>query len=307
MQFLIFDTLFLPAEMELPECKYREMVSKLQKESEMFGLEVSPFKVGWYNDAVADKKFQFPDDSNTLAFIVISTPSMFEKAFLPFLKEELTGGMPFEIRDPLDRCMKETLLRLSKLFGNDYQITPIHDFEISPITKRPKVLVQTAGHVAAAVRFYQKCDLKEETENDAVNSESEELFINRIHSSKVFPVCLHPQHGGWFALRGILLFKGVNVVDSYLNRSDPPKILKTKYDIANLLYLFNENWRDSRYRDVGMPSDIERYSDSQLKYFVTAPSERSELIQEMIKHQRRHKLIQNSNNSLTEKLSNISI
>ena len=106
---------------------------------------------------------------------------------------------------------------------------------------------------------------------------------------------------------GILLFKGVNVVDSYLNRSDPPKILKTKYDIANLLHLFNENWRDSRYRDIGMPSDIERYSDLQKEYFITAPSERNELIQEIIKHQRTHALIQNSNNSLTDKLSNISI
>jgi methylmalonic aciduria homocystinuria type C protein len=203
--------------------------------------------------------------------------------------------------------MKETFLRLSKLFGNDYQITPMHDFEISPITKRPTVLVQTAGHVAGAVRFYQKHDLKEETENDADNSESEKNFINRIDSSKVFPVCLHPKYGGWFALRGILLFKGVNVVDSYLNRSDPPKILKTTYDIANLLYLFNEHWRDSRYRDIGMPSDVERYSDLQIKYFGTEPSERSELIKEMIQQQRRQNLIQHSNNSLTEKLSIISI
>ena len=159
--------------MELLECRYNEIVSELQRESKIFGLEVSPFKIGWYNAAVEDKKFQFPDDPNTLAFIIISTPSMFEKAFLPFLKDDVTEGEPFEIKDPLDRCMKETFLCLSELFPADYNITPIHDFEISPITKRPSVLVQTAGHVAGAVRFYQKYDLENEIENDANNSESE--------------------------------------------------------------------------------------------------------------------------------------
>ena len=293
--------------MELPECEYREIVSKLERESRTLGLEVSPFKIGWYNEAVANKKFEFPDEPDTLAFIIISTPSMFEKAFLPFLVEEVAEETSFEIRDPLDRCMNKTFLHLSKLFDNDYQITTMHDFEISPITRRPKVLVQTAGHVAGAVRFYQKCDLEEETENDTVNSESQKNFISRIHSSKVFPVCLHPKYGGWFALRGILVFKGVTIVDSYLTRRDPPKILKTKYDIANLLYLFNEHWRDSRYRNIGMPSDVERYSDSQIKYFGTEPSERSELIQQMTQHQKRHKLIQHSNDSLTEKLCNISV
>ena len=106
----------------------------------------------------------------------------------------------------------------------------------------------------------------------------------------MFPVCLHPKYGGWFALRGILLFKGVKVVDSYLNKKDPPNILKRSHDIAKLLYLFNDHWRDSRYRDIGMPSDVERYSNLQRKYFGTEPSERKALIQEIIQHQKTHPL-----------------
>ena len=71
--------------MELNKEKYTEIESALETEATKYGLEIHPFKVGWYNEALSDKKFEFSDDPNTLAFIVISTPTMFEKAFLPFL------------------------------------------------------------------------------------------------------------------------------------------------------------------------------------------------------------------------------
>ena len=267
---------------------------------------LSPFKIGWYNNAVTDKKFAFSDtDPNTLAFVVISIPSMFEKAFLPYLEQELIEGKSFEIKDPLDRCMKKIFLHLSKAFTDDYGIVPMHDFEISPVTKRPKVLVQTAGHVAGAVRFYQKCDLIQETEYQPANSESHVDLINRVKSSKVFPVCVHPKYGGWFALRGILLFKNVRISDSYLKQNNPPVIFKSTYDIANLLYLFNEHWRDWKYRDVGMPSTIERYSDLQKEYFGTEPSQRNKLIETIRKNPTSDQVSDHGRVPLAEKVSNI--
>lgn len=35
----------------------------------------------------------------------------------------------------------------------------MHDFEMRPGTRRPKILVQTAGHVSGAAYFYQKDDI----------------------------------------------------------------------------------------------------------------------------------------------------
>ena len=58
------------------------------------------FQVGWYNDQVG-AKFELDYAYDTLAFIVISQPSMFEKGFLPFMKEQKYSG----IRDPIDECM----------------------------------------------------------------------------------------------------------------------------------------------------------------------------------------------------------
>ena len=42
---------------------------------------------------------------------------------------------------------------------SDIEIEAIHDFELLP-SRRPKVLVQTAGHVAGAAYYYQRKDVQ---------------------------------------------------------------------------------------------------------------------------------------------------
>ena len=39
------------------------------------------------------------------------------------------------------------------------EVETLHDFELT-VTKRPKVLVQTAGHVAGAAYYYQRKDVQ---------------------------------------------------------------------------------------------------------------------------------------------------
>ena len=45
--------------------------------------------------------FKFDLPSDTLAFVIISTPSMFEKAFIPYVKSISCSTE----RDPLDQCL----------------------------------------------------------------------------------------------------------------------------------------------------------------------------------------------------------
>ena len=99
----------------------------------------------------------------------------------------------------------------------DPDVQCFHDFELGP-NRRPKVLVQTAGHVAGAVRFYQ--------EKDA----NPELLEKQNKNSKIYPVCLHPQFGGWFALRGIFIFPNFNSVP--MSMGVPPEILDNPDDIG---------------------------------------------------------------------------
>ena len=74
------------------------------------GFEASPFKLKWYNASVTNDKFKLtcaPDDS--LAFVIISQPSMFEATFLPFVNEHWDQIQNNVLVDLLDQCMKPKL------------------------------------------------------------------------------------------------------------------------------------------------------------------------------------------------------
>jgi len=255
--------------------------SRLEEEAATpFGFEVAPFKVGWYNEAVDDKRFAMSHlNPDTLAFVVSSAPCMFEKAFLPFVAQRLQSGQ--SIWDPLDQCMRHHFQRMCDLFpekSDGYDIEAMHDFDmVSPVSKRPKVLVQTAGHVAAVARFYRQQDL----DQDGLTAYS--ILNGGKQVKRIFPVCVHPKYGGWFGLRGVLLFKNVRVPG--LVRQSPPEVLRSQEDIARLLYLFNDHWRDWRYRDVGLSASTaggEQYSELQKEYFALSTDQRQILLKKLL-------------------------
>ena len=74
-----------------------------------------------------------------------------------------------------------------ELFPDLQNVAVMHDFELLP-NRRPKILAQTAAHVSGAVRLFQEGDVAPE-------------LLADICSPKVYPVCLHPRFGGWFAIR----------------------------------------------------------------------------------------------------------
>merc|ERR1711997_576961 len=77
------------------------------------GLEAAPFKLQWYNEAVKNEKFRLtfaPEDA--LCYIIISQPSMFEKSFMPFVKENWLDIVNNAIQAPLDQCMQRVFADL---------------------------------------------------------------------------------------------------------------------------------------------------------------------------------------------------
>lgn len=220
------------------------------------GFQTSPFLVGWYNSQVGDSKFRLDFPASTLAFIVISEPSMFEKAFIPYLREHWPGSS--SLMDPVDECMMHCFSRAVQQFRPGV-VHCLHDFQLAP-NRRPKILVQTAGHVAGAVRFYQKKE-----------------FPQLAKEKDIFPVCHHPRFGGWFALRGVLIFQDVECPD--LLRKEPDTVLSEE-EACRMLQLYNENWQDGKWRNVGSPA--ETYSDLQQEYFSTLPGDRAAIIQTIL-------------------------
>lgn len=217
------------------------------------GIETYPFKISWYNERVPEA-FRFPHHPDTLCFVAISTPSTFERAFLPFILDNRNSS----VKDPYDQCMGACFARVKQAFPGE-ALEVIQDFELHS-NRRPKVIMQTAGHVAGAVHYYSSQGLQ---------------FDEEPPKKRLLGVCIHPRYGGWFALRAVFIFRGVVVPE--LQRRQPKDVIHSEAQRVNLVRLFNFHWRDGRYRDV---IDVEeRYSTMQQEYFNTLPCQRLKLIE----------------------------
>ena len=94
---------------------------------------------------------------------------------------------------------------------------------------------------------------------------------------QIFGVSIHPRYGGWFAFRGVLIFKSIQAAD--LPQTAPPDVLNTDKLKIETLNRFNGNWADWTFREV-IPVD-DRYSEVQKKYFATLPKDRKGLLDEI--------------------------
>ncbi|XP_068098622.1 cyanocobalamin reductase / alkylcobalamin dealkylase [Hyperolius riggenbachi] len=229
-----------------------EIQEKLRGELQPYGFQVFPFQVGWYNE-VLDPVFHLSYPADTLAFVVLSIPSMFEKAFKPFMR----GQKLQSLRDPIDQCVAHHMAMARRLFPL-HQIDVIYDYELHP-NRRPKALMQTAAHVSGAAYYYQRKDVPQDPWGER----------------KMYGVCIHPQFGGWFAIRAVVVFSEVQ--SPGLEQIHPMDCLPSQEDRICLLENFNFNWRDGKYRDVLLAE--EKYSEDQTLYFATPPAERMKLLE----------------------------
>ncbi|XP_029005009.1 cyanocobalamin reductase / alkylcobalamin dealkylase [Betta splendens] len=217
------------------------------------GFEVYPLKVGWYNSVLPTSlHLAFPDD--TLAVVVLSTPAMFEQAFLPYLEEQCCQGLS----DPIDQCVRHYISSVVSQCFSGQTVDVRYDYELLP-SRKPKFLAQTAAHVSGAAYYYQQSDVPD-------------------HSwarKKIFGVCVHPKFGGWFAIRALLVFEGVTV-SAEVVQPLPPDCVPTREDRIQLLEAFNFHWQDGSYRDIIQPAQT--YSQKQRDYFSTLPAQRFELL-----------------------------
>ena len=178
---------------------------------------------------------------------------MFEHGFKPFIRETACVG----VRDPIDECMAHIFQRVKSEFP-EHVVETIQDFELHP-NRRPKVLVQTAAHIAGAAYYYQRNSVRKDPWDE---------------NTKICGVSVHAKYGGWFAIRGVVVFKDVLVPD--LPRKQPLDVVQGDEKRIELLEKFNFHWHDWSFRDI-VPSDAQ-YSEEQKNYFATLPANRKELL-----------------------------
>lgn len=180
---------------------------------------------------------------------------MFEQGFKPFLNDTSC----IEGRDPIDEFMAHLFEKVKSEFPQ-HEIEVIHDFEMHP-SRRPKVLVQTAAHVAGAAYYYQRSSV----------SRDEDPWEPK---TKICGVSVHAKYGGWFAIRGVIIFKDVIAPD--LPKKEPTDIVQGDEKRIELLEKFNFHWKDWSFRDI-VPVDA-KYSEEQKTYFSTLPANRKGLL-----------------------------
>ncbi|XP_030679658.1 methylmalonic aciduria and homocystinuria type C protein [Nomascus leucogenys] len=233
------------------EPKVAELKQKIEDTLCPFGFEIYPFQVAWYNELLPPA-FHLLLPGPTLAFLVLSTPAMFDRALKPFLQSCHLRMLT----DPVDQCVAYHLGRVRESLP-EQQIEIIADYEVHP-NRRPKILAQTAAHVAGAAYYYQRQDVE----------------ADPWGNQRISGVCIHPRFGGWFAIRGVVLLPGIEVPD--LPPRKPHDCVPARADRIALLEGFNFHWRDWTYRDAVTPQ--ERYSEEQKAYFSTPPAQRMALL-----------------------------
>ncbi|CAJ0584673.1 unnamed protein product, partial [Mesorhabditis spiculigera] len=234
------------------------------------GFEVYPFRLGSYNSQVGPE-FKLPYEDNAAGFLVLSTPDMFDVAFQNWIKvqHELHGS--FEdlqemVANPIADFIKSRVDDLCEKFnGMNFEV--FHDHSLHP-NRKPKIVMCTCGHVSGAAYYYHPTNF---ISNDWPNVK------DMGPNLKFIGVSLHPIYGGHFAFRFTVLFKDVVVPDGFVEPK-PMKIALSDEEAREAMDLFNYNWRDSRFRDVGQPK--KRYSECQMNYFGRPPADRWDIIRE---------------------------
>lgn len=264
-----------------------DLMKTLERDAYEIGLELAPLKVGWYNRALEDKSYSLDYPADTFALTVINNPSFFGKVFAKHLEfhfeERVAPGEGGESKDLFDECVKATLEELTVGLRKHLKIRFIYDFDMDHATYRPDMLAQVAAHCSGMARCYRRQDL-----DKAGVRAYKELSEGEVDMTKVYPVCWHPKYGGWFGIRCLMIFQGVQTLS--LRQKDPTDGLESG-QFAKLLYLYNNHWADETWRDVGLDgrSDVEKYSEAQRQYFAQPPDQRTEEfvkdILEKLKHE----------------------
>ena len=183
---------------------------------------------------------------------------MFELLLKPFILNQYDSSVKL---DPVDHCFKLEFMKLKESLSQRYSTEFIQDYELLP-NRRPKILLQTAGHVSGAAYYYQRNHVKDPPWKAETN---------------IYGVSVHPVYGGWFAFRGVFIFQDVLV--SNLERKEPVNCVTSRERVIELLEKFNYHWQDWNYRDVLDWEIKERYSTEQREYFATPPKDRHRLVQ----------------------------
>ncbi|KAI3388058.1 hypothetical protein SNEBB_007257 [Seison nebaliae] len=255
-------------------------MEKKFKNLENFGFQIFEFNLNEYNELmINERKYEpFPSNDNIRSFLIISEPSMFEKAFLPYIFS-LTDDELEEITHPINDFTKFFVEKYLKISG-DKNSKFVYDFDVTP-TRRPILLFQTIGHITKQIPYYQSKDV-----DDFCDCANGECYREKLKNLKsIFGCSSHPEFGGWFAFRAAFLVQNdwgeLFNFPFYSTKNYESELKINNCKKSELLYRFNTTWQDGSYRSCLIKSKTQ-YSDTEKRYFLMKPGkERKEFLKKL--------------------------
>lgn len=163
-------------------------------------------------------------------------------------------------------CTTETILedvcKLLSSFGiRHYEVTTYN------LDKPPFLHAQTLGHVAGIVEYVDGRDMKIEDHQmrliEQTRTEDGRIDIR----TGILGLSLHPQYGGWFAYRGLVVLHNISSI-AVLERPQPLRFL-TVQEREEAIIEYNMRpglgyWRDFHDKRLGI---VKRYSAIAFAFF----------------------------------------
>ncbi|CAE1172260.1 MMACHC [Acanthosepion pharaonis] len=224
-------------------------------------VEIYAFKVDWYNNLVAPKyKLDYKND--TVALIFFTIPYVFNESFIPFL----CNYKEMVVHKSWEKFIHYNMEKVQQMLKKEYHLKiPDEDIMYSFDTEcgHAKILVQTAGHIAAGAYYYQRRDV---------------IPDPWPKNKTIYGVSIHPLYGGYFSLDAVIILR--NIYDPKMIKKPPPDVVKSHAKRVELLTLYNDYYQNQKWRDI-IPVQ-RKYTDEHMKYVMTYGEERENYVKRLI-------------------------
>lgn len=226
-----------------------------------------PLLVGWYNDlrkesAGGSQLLDVPDD--TLAFLVYNGPGYIDTVFEYFLETSQDESCHF-----VDGATDAVLKGLSAQFSAGVGASTIN------LDKGPPYFhAQSLGVVAGVGQHLDPSEIQDAAWHETVSSQllsirSPDMWGSDVAvRQKIFGISMHPEFGGWFAYRGLLILH--NVRASSLQRPTVVAAVTDEAEKKRILEEYNLRADDCFWRDLmrnGHPAE-HRYTPEEMYFFT---------------------------------------
>jgi len=226
-----------------------------------------PWLVGWYNasrEENAGGQQRITADDGAVAFAVCSLPN-----YIDVIAEHYARSRPDG--DFINATTNEIMEQLKKKLPAELDVLLLNT-DMGP----PHYHVQTVGAVCGMDQHLEAVDVDDDEWKEELSADLEDTRDPKMWGSdpeilrKIFGVNVHPEYGGWYAYRLLVVLRGVNntclpeglvqpAAHKFVEQEDAKRILR-EYNLQHDFCL----WRDLT---VQHPAS-HRYSPEEYLYFT---------------------------------------